>query len=271
MVASTSRSESKTKRRTYELGSGVAKATVLVGMFLIWQITTTFADSPFFPTPVETANQTWDSWLTDPDAITDHLMPSMVRLLIGWGSAVVVGIAVGVMVGLSVAFKDYVDPVIQFLRSIPPPALIPLFIVLLGIDDDMKVTMIFFGVIWPIILNTVDGVQSVDALHLDTGRAYGVGRWSRLFRIILPSAAPKVFAGMRISLSIAVILMVISEMVATTNGVGFTLVQAQRSFRYLDMWGTILLLGIIGYVLNTILQMVEHRVLAWQIASGRDR
>jgi ABC-type nitrate/sulfonate/bicarbonate transport system permease component len=155
------------------------------------------------------------------------------------------------------------------MRAIPPPALIPLFIVLLGIGDSMKVAMILFGVIWPILLNTVDGVRSVDALHLDTARIFGVSRRDVLFRVVLPSAGPKIFAGLRVSLSIAVILMVISEMVATLNGIGFTLVQAQRNFRMLDVWAGILMLGLIGYVLNTFLSLIERRVLRWQRGAMR--
>jgi ABC-type nitrate/sulfonate/bicarbonate transport system permease component len=133
----------------------------------------------------------------------------------------------------------------------------------------MKIAMIAFGVVWPILVNTIDGVRSVDPLHLDTGRIYRVGLRDRLFRIVLPSAAPKIFAGLRVSLSIAVILMVISEMIATLNGVGFTLVQAQRSFRTLDVWAGIVLLGIIGYVLNVILGVAERRVLHWQRGAMR--
>jgi ABC-type nitrate/sulfonate/bicarbonate transport system permease component len=127
----------------------------------------------------------------------------------------------------------------------------------------MKVLMIAFGVVWPILLNTIDGVQSVEQLYVDTGRVYGVTRSERLVRIVLPAAAPKIFAGLRVSLSIAVILMVISEMVATTNGLGFQIIQAQRSFKVLDMWAGIVLLGVLGYLLNTALLAVEGRVLHW--------
>jgi ABC-type nitrate/sulfonate/bicarbonate transport system permease component len=136
----------------------------------------------------------------------------------------------------------------------------------------MKVAMIAFGVVWPILLNTADGVGSVEPLHRETGRAFRVGGRDQVIRIVLPSAAPKIFAGLRVSLSIAVILMVISEMVATVNGVGFELVQAQRSFRTLDVWATIVLLGIIGYVLNAILAVIERNMLSWHrgatMASG---
>ena len=149
--------------------------------------------------------------------------------------------------------------------------MLPLFIVLLGIGDLMKAAMIMFGVVWPILLNTADGVGSVEPLLRETGRIYRIGFRDELTRIILPSAAPKIFAGLRVSLSIAVILMVISEMVATVNGVGFELVQAQRSFRSLDVWATIVLLGMLGYVLNAILGLAEGYVLRWHRGAMRTR
>ena len=241
--------------------AGLLRISVLAALLLTWQIVAALLGSPFFPPFTDSVARLWQAWLTNPEALSTQLAPSLVRLLAGWLIAVAVGVGLGTIIGLSTRLRDYVDPIVQFLRAIPPPALLPLFIVLLGIGDSMKITMIAFGVVWPILLNTIDGVQSVDSLQRETGRVYRIGRADTFLRIILPSAAPKIFAGLRVSLSIAVILMVITEMVATINGVGFTLVQAQRTFRMLDMWAAILLLGIIGYALNAALTRVEARAL----------
>jgi ABC-type nitrate/sulfonate/bicarbonate transport system permease component len=248
------------------------RVSVLIGLIVAWQLIAIGVDDRVsWPAFSDVAARFWDTWVTEPDAWTRSLVPSLARLLAGWLGAVLIGVALGTALGLSARARDYVDPVIGFLRSIPPPALLPLFIVLLGIGDAMKVTMITFGVVWPILLNTVDGVASVDSLHRETARVYRIPFRDELRHILLPAAAPKIFAGLRISLSIAVILMVISEMVATVNGVGFELVQAQRSFRSLDVWATIVLLGVIGYALNAVLAVVEGRVLGWQhrAAGGR--
>lgn len=252
-------------------GAALARAfglrlSLVVAFALVWQLATSLIDSFFFPTATEIVASFWDTWVAGADAaqtFVGQFVPSVLRLLAGLALATVVGIVVGILVGRSRSLRDYVEPLIEFLRAIPPPALIPLFLVLLGIGDSMKILMIAFGVVWPILLNTIDGVQSVEQLYLDTGRIYGVGRMQQMIRIILPAAAPKIFAGLRVSLSIAVILMVISEMVATTNGVGFQIIQAQRTFKVLDMWAGIFLLGLLGYLLNTLLLMVEARVLHW--------
>jgi ABC-type nitrate/sulfonate/bicarbonate transport system permease component len=245
------------------------RVSVLAGLVAAWQLAATATDSPFFPAFTETAVRLWDNWLTEPRTLGGQLVPSLVRLMTGWLLAIAVGVSVGTLIGTVASLREYVDPIVQFLRAIPPPALIPLFIVLLGIGDTMKIAMIAFGVVWPILLNTVDGVRSVDQLHLDTARVFALRRRDVLLRVVLPSAGPKIFAGFRISLSIAVILMVISEMVATINGVGFTIVQAQRTFRMLDVWAGILLLGIIGYGLNVGLGLLERRVLRWQQGAYR--
>ena len=237
---------------------------VLIALIVGWQIVTTVADNPVnWPTFSAIAGELWEAWIANPDAWFESLMPSLVRLLIGWWIAILVGITIGTAIGLSMRLREYVDPIIQFLRAIPPPTLLVLFIVILGIGDAMKVAMIAFGVVWPILINTADGVGSVEPLQRETGRAFRVTFRDELIRIILPSAAPKIFAGLRVSLSIAVILMVISELYAATDGVGFELVQAQRSFRTLSVWSTVVLLGMIGYTLNTILAVLEGVVLRW--------
>ncbi len=254
------------------IGQVMLRISVLAGLAIAWQVAATLANDPVsWPTFSAVAGRFWDLWVTDPSAWVDSIVPSIVRLLAGWLAAVAVGVAAGTLIGLSSAARDVMDPVAAFLRSIPPPALLPLFIVLLGIGDGMKVAMIAFGVVWPILLNTSDGVASVDRLQREIGRVYRIGSWDQLTRIVLPSAAPKIFAGLRVSLSIAVILMVISEMVATVNGVGFELVQAQRAFRSLDVWATIVLLGVLGYTLNAILGAIEGRVLSWHRGAMRTR
>jgi ABC-type nitrate/sulfonate/bicarbonate transport system permease component len=168
-----------------------------------------------------------------------------------------------VLIGRSRRLGDYVEPVIDFVRAIPPPALLPLFLVVLGIDDSMKIALIATGVFPPILLNSIDGVRSIDPLYLDTANVFRISRLRRITHVILPSAAHKIFAGLRISMSIAVILMVISELIAATNGVGFRILQSQRQFRMVDLWAGLIVLGVLGAVLNAGLTVIERRVFRW--------
>jgi ABC-type nitrate/sulfonate/bicarbonate transport system permease component len=184
-------------------------------------------------------------------------------MLGGWSIAVVVAVLLGVAIGRSRILGDFVEPIIHFARAIPPPALLPIFFILLGFGNEMRVSLIAFAVVWPVLLNTIDGVRSVEPLLLDTARVFDIDRRKVFFGIVLPSASPKIFAGMRVALSVALIVMVISEMVGSQEGIGSIILGAQRTYRMLDMWSGILLLGILGYVLNAILALVESRVTRW--------
>lgn len=225
----------------------------------------------FFPPPTRIAAQIGRLWLSGsishlyvtPTA-TGEIGPSMGRMLTGWGLAVVVGVAAGVLFGRWEAGHDVVDPVIQFLRAVPLPALIPAFIVLFKIGDAMHVAVIAFGAVWPILLNTIDGARSVDPMHLDLARVFRLTRMQRLRLVVIPSAGPKIFSGLRVSLSLSLIIMALSEMVGSTSGIGFSLMRAQDSFEVTTMWADVVLLGFIGYVLNGLLLWLERRLLGWQ-------
>jgi ABC-type nitrate/sulfonate/bicarbonate transport system permease component len=127
----------------------------------------------------------------------------------------------------------------------------------------MKVLVIVSGCVWPILLNTVEGVRAVDSVQVDTARSYGITGPARIARVVLPSASPQIAAGLRQALSIAIILMVISEMFAASNGLGFAIVQFQRSFAIPEMWSGIILLGLLGFALSLLFRLAERRALRW--------
>ncbi|UOQ57375.1 ABC transporter permease [Leucobacter allii] len=245
----------------------------LVALGVVWEVAARLIGSPFFPPISKVIGRFVDLWFSGPPSalfLTERfgtdLLPSLGRLFGGWGLGVALGILLGVAIGRSRTFGDYVEPIMHFARAIPPPALLPIFFILLGIGDGMKISLIAFAVVWPVLLNTIDGVRSVEPLHLDTSRVFAFPRGKIFFGIVLPSASPKIFAGLRVSLAVALIVMVIAEM-SSTSGIGYNVVIAQRSFQMLDMWAGILVLGIIGYVLTAILSLVETRVTRWHQGS----
>jgi ABC-type nitrate/sulfonate/bicarbonate transport system permease component len=253
------------KTTTARLRDAGIRVAAIAATIAVWYVLTARADSLFFPTPDKVFTAVWDDWIR-PYSTTwsENLRPSLKRLLAGYLIAAALAIAAGIMIGRSRRLGDYVEPVIDFVRAIPPPALLPLFLVLLGIGDSMKIALIATGVFPPILLNSIDGVRSIDPLYLDTANVFRISRFRRVTHVILPSAAPKIFAGLRISLSIAVILMVISELIAATNGVGFRILQSQRQFLMVDLWAGLVVLGVIGAGLNAGLSVIERRVLRWE-------
>lgn len=206
-----------------------------------------------------------DTWVFE--RVGSDVVPSLARMGAGLGLAIVAGIGLGVLLGRSRRARIAVTPLIDFLRAVPPPAVLPVAIIVLGVGNSMKVFVIALGCVWPILLNTIDGVAGVDPVLGDTARAFRVSRRDRLAHVVLPAAAPQIFAGIRLAVSIALIVMVVSEMVAGTNGIGHFILESQRTFDIPQMWSGILLLGILGYGLNALTVLVERRVLRWHRCS----
>jgi ABC-type nitrate/sulfonate/bicarbonate transport system permease component len=248
-----------------KLGLRSLESLILVVVLVaLWQWYTQANHPLYFTTPAGIWTDLRAHWFTGtPNKLRTALEPSIRRVAIGWLIAAVVGIGLGVAIGASRKLAPYVDPLVHFLRSLPPPAILPIFLVLFGIGDRMKIIFIAFGIVWPVLLNTIRGVRSVPALQIETGRVFGVGRTRRLLQIVLPAAAPQIFAGLRVALSLALVLMVISEMVAASGGIGFEILQGQASFDFPGMWAGIVVVGVVGVLLNALLSAVEHFALGW--------
>lgn len=226
-----------------------------------WALSTSGGDSFFVPTPADLARTFVDTWIGE--RMTTDVLPSIGRLLVGVAAAIVLGVLLGLLVGLNRTARAITEPVFEFFRALPPPVLIPVLMLLVGINDGMKVAVIISGAVWPVLLNTIEGVRAIDPVQNETSRSYGIFGFARIRYQVLPSATPTIMAGVRQCLSIGLILMVISEMFASSSGLGFAIVQFQRSFAVPEMWSGIVVLGLIGVIMSFIFQWVERRVLRW--------
>lgn len=197
------------------------------------------------------------------ERIVTDVLPSLGRLGLGYGLALLIGIGLGVPIGLNPTLRALVEPVLELLRAIPPPLLVPILMLFAGIGDGMKILVIISGCVWPVLLNTVEGVRAIDGVLVDTCRSYGIGGRRRLWHLVLRSASPQIVTGARQALSIGIILMVISELYAANSGLGFTIVDFQRSFAIPEMWSGVLLLGLLGVLLSVLFRLVERWILAW--------
>ncbi|MFF7448960.1 MULTISPECIES: ABC transporter permease subunit [unclassified Streptomyces] len=226
-----------------------------------WWFASADSTNVFWP-PLRTILETFpDVWTGE--RLRNDVLPSLLRLTAGYAVAAVAGVALGTVIGSYRRVRAVCEPVLEFLRAVPPPVLVPVIMLFAGIGDTMKILVIASGCVWPILLNTVEGVRAVDSVMAETARSYGITGLARLREVVLRSASPQIFAGLRQALSIGIILMVISEMFAASDGLGFTIVQFQRSFAVPDMWTGILVLGLLGFLLSVVFQLVERRVLGW--------
>jgi ABC-type nitrate/sulfonate/bicarbonate transport system permease component len=235
---------------------------VPIAIVALWQWRTAVNDDPKFPTPRTILGEFQDLWLFS--HFGSDVVPSLERIFVGFAIAVVLGVAIGIPLGLSRLGRSAAMPHIEYWRAIPPPALLPISIILLhSIGNTQKIAFIAFFCIFPVLLNTIDGVRGIDPTLIDTARSYRIPAHERVRRIVFPAALPQVFAGMRTSLALAVIMMVLSEYFSSTSGVGYVLLISKNTFQFLPMWAAIVLIGVLGYLLNALFLLVERHVLAW--------
>ena len=188
---------------------------------------------------------------------------TLYRMGCGFALAVASGVAAGLLMGASTRLYRTLSPTVEIFRVMPIPAIVPPLIFFLGVDDPLKITVIALAAFFPIALNTLAGVRAIDPMHLLVARTFRMPRGKVLIGIQLPSALPYVFAGCRISLGIALIVTVVTEMIAGSEGVGYYIVSMQYAMRADDMYAAIILLSAIGYLLNRAFLAIEARSIRW--------
>jgi ABC-type nitrate/sulfonate/bicarbonate transport system permease component len=246
------------KKALIAIGYTLGLPVILV---LIWWAASVLAPSFFVPTPGELVTTFFETWF-GPRLWVD-VLPSILRFGIGVIIAIVLGILLGIVIGLNRDLRALTEPAFEFFRALPPPVLVPVLLLLFGRDDAMRIGIIVLGAIWPVLLNTIEGVRSADPVQNETSRSYGIQGFARVRYQVLPSALPQILAGVRQCLPIGLILMVISEMFAASSGLGFTIIQFQRTFAIPEMWSGILVLGLIGYGVAAVFRFFERRLLRW--------
>ncbi|WP_396656255.1 ABC transporter permease [Microbacterium sp.] len=232
-------------------------------LVFLWWLGSTLSPSFFVPTPGELIVTFFETWF-GPRLWID-VLPSILRFGIGVIIAIVLGILLGIVIGLNRDLRALTEPAFEFFRALPPPVLMPVLLLLFGRTDAMRIGIIVLAAIWPVLLNTIEGVRAADPVQNETSRSYGIQGFARVRYQVLPSALPQILAGVRQCLPIGLILMVISEMFAASSGLGFTIIQFQRTFAIPEMWSGILVLGLIGYGVAAVFRFFERRLLRWYI------
>jgi ABC-type nitrate/sulfonate/bicarbonate transport system permease component len=192
-----------------------------------------------------------------------HLGVSLWRAALGYALAAAFAIALGIAMGYWRRVYAACEITIEFLRAVPPPAVIPVAMVFLGIGDALKVFIIFFSCAFPILINTIDGVRSVDPVLIRTARTFGLSRLQTVWKVVLPVAGPYIMTGLRIATAIALILTVISEMIGATSGIGYFILGSQRTMQITEMYAGIIVLALTGYAINRAFLLVDGRLMAW--------
>jgi sulfonate transport system permease protein len=192
------------------------------------------------------------------------LIGTIEHMIEGWLAASIVGVALGALIGSSRQARAFIAPTLEFLRPLPASAIIPVAIAIFGLSPAMALGVIAFGAIWPMLLATVHGFAAVEPRLYEVAKALRLTRAEVILKIALPSATPDVLAGLRLGLTVALILAVVCEMIAGLNGLGNWVLLAARMFRSADLFAGVILLGAVGFVGALALNIAERRLLAWR-------
>jgi ABC-type nitrate/sulfonate/bicarbonate transport system permease component len=185
------------------------------------------------------------------------------RMALGYVFGCAAGIALGSLLGIDRWARYALKPLVEILRPIPAPAIVPMLILFLGVDDLLKVVVVALSCFFPVFLNTLSGIAGMDSVLVETARTFRISRFRTLTGVILPAATPMIAAGMRVAIGIALVVTVISEMIAGSAGLGYYIVQMQYAMRPEPMYAAIVSLSATGYLLNRAFVVLERRWVPW--------
>jgi sulfonate transport system permease protein len=246
---------SATARILWIAGSVAVTALLILG----WQLIADYGGIPpvFLPGP----NRAWAALVSgfDGGELTQLTGATVERMIYGWVLASIAGIVIGALIGTSRLAREYVAPMLEIVRPVPVSAFMPVVMAFLGLTGTMVLVVIAIGSIWPVLLATVHGVSSVEPRLVEVGQSLRLNRFKTMWKITLPNAQADILAGMRIGLTVALILAVIGE-----NGLGWYVLQAARAYHSADLFAGVIVLGVIGLVSNLALQEIERYVLRWK-------
>jgi ABC-type nitrate/sulfonate/bicarbonate transport system permease component len=233
-------------------------------LLLIWELGSRLnpALQPYLPPVSRILSTLGEAVLSG--QIVGHMMITLSRFLQGYLLAASMALILGTVLGYFRLAHSLFEAVIEFLRPMPSVAIIPVAVLLLGIGDAMIVAVTVYASLWPVLINTIDGVRHIERTLIDTGRTFGLNRRKILWQVVLPAAAPYIVTGLRISLSIALILVTTAEMVAGSKGLGFFILDEERSMNSSNMYAGVILVAVLGYLLNRLFLLCEAWAMNWR-------
>ncbi|MEC7761273.1 MAG: ABC transporter permease subunit [Pseudomonadota bacterium] len=224
----------------------------------LWWVLTIGSTSLFFPPLSEIVAHFGHWWLGE--GFVRDFVPSLRNLALGYTLAVVLGIGGGLVIGSLPRLREAIAPELEYARAIPAVALLPAAVIILGLGDLMRVSLIAVGAVWPVLLATIAGVRETMARLGDVETSFRLPLHVRAL-VRVQGALPRILAGARTSIAIAVVLIVVSEMQGGAYGIGNRLLNSQRNYAISEMWSAMLLLGLLGYTVNSLFLLAERRLL----------
>lgn len=242
----------------------VESLLVFLAIMALWWLAShqEWVSKVFLPKP-EAALASLSQGLFD-GALIQNTVDTVNRMLLGWLLASLFGIVLGALIGISSTARAWLQPTLEFVRPLPASAVMPLAISIFGLNASMVLFVVAFGSMWPVLLATVHGFATVHPRLREVSEALQMSRAMFTWKIALPSAMPDILAGMRLSMTVSLIIAVVGEMIASQSGLGQAVLLAARSFRADELFAGVILLGAIGFAANGLLALAERKLLRWQ-------
>lgn len=252
-------------RRAFDALPGIVFLIVIFGL-LEFITRTPLVNAAVVPSPSAVADTFVRMFLAGTFWVP--LGQTLVLLAAGYGLGCLFAIVLGILMGAFRPVYDLFEPITELIRPIPKPALLPAFMLFLGLGAPMKISLVALSAFFPVLINAIQGARAIDPTMVNMARTFGHGRIAILWRILLPATAPYIFAGMRISLGISIVVVVLAEMLASSGGVGSSLVDMQHQFFVKQTYAWVLVLALLGLALNGIFTFIERRVTFWHAPSS---
>ncbi|GGL59575.1 ABC transporter permease [Sporolactobacillus putidus] len=245
-----------------------AQSVSLIGFFVIWQVFSSlnayfdWFNPQFFPSPLIVCRTTW-GYIQDGTLISS-ISASVIRVLSGFVLGTIVGVFLGIIMARSKMLNDLINPVLNMLGPIPVYAFLPIFMIWFGISEVSKITLIAYATFLPVLTYTMDGIKNVNPTWIRSAMSLGANEWQIFNKVILRAALPNVFIGMRISLALAFGALIVAEMMGSSEGLGFIIVNARNWFKLDDMFMSCILIGLLYTLFNYILILFEKILFRWK-------
>ncbi len=236
---------------------------LLVG---VWQFLPEWGivDKTFVPPFTEVISAWWH--LLKDGTLWHDTKASLIRALGGFAIAVVIGVPLGLLIGWYRLVAEVLNPVLELFRNTAALSLLPVFILIMGIGESSKIAFVAYACIWPVLLNTISGVESVDPLLVKSSRSLGFGSFRTFQKVILPAAVPTIFTGIRLAGGFSLLVLIAAELVGANSGLGFLITYSQQNFAIPNMYAAIITISMIGIVLNQLLLLLERHFSTWKAA-----
>ncbi len=242
----------------------VKQSIVVLLLLILWETAPRIGlvDPTFFPPFSKVAESWWG--LVGSGDLYAHFQASILRSLLGFGLAVLIAIPLGLVIGWYPLANELLNPVLELFRNTAALALLPVFILLLGIGETSKVSIVLFACVFPILLNTINAVRNVDPLLIKSAKSMGLPSYKLFYKVIIPASIPTIFTGIRMAGSASILVLIAAEMVGAKEGLGYLINYTQQNFQIPQMYAGIITISLLGLAINYLLVSLEQKFSSWK-------